>query len=768
MNPENNLILVKNKRTGQFQDKTSDIKSCCPNREKYIVTFEGNEQSYSYNKTNIIQLKDPAIIKGNNIHIEHKGSALYNVEKIYDFGLYAKILFSSNRTPYVVEKQSIEILESSLTNDKALSVFEYLKKLSQMVGLPCDGIQETQLERQYKNISFVDPRSTLALYLNPSVFQDTTDRLPDPVFPFGFNLSQKEATTKALNSPISVIEGPPGTGKTQTILNIIANAVMNKRSIAVVSYNNSATSNVFEKLEKYGVDFIAAPLGNNTNKTVFFDNQTGQYPSNIKSWELAPETYVNLYEKTLASGNRLEELLDAQNNMAKLKQKLNEINVEKHHFQDYLSQHDKIKPYKTYSSIQHSSDIYNLCKAFQKIIKKEGNPGILFKLKNLFKYGIYSFSFYKNPIDAIIAHLQGRFYELKEEEVQSDIKALQSILENSSFEKAVQESEKCSQQLFQAKLSKRYKEKTRQKFSIETAFWKDFDKFNKEYPVILSTTHSLRSCKNKPALFDYVIMDEASQIDIVTGALALSCARRAIIVGDLKQLPNVVDKNVKKETDAFFSKVDLSKYYNYASHSMLSSITGLFYEIPKTLLREHYRCHPKIIEFCNQKFYQGQLIILTSNNNTQKPLTIHKTVKGNHARGLLNQRQIDVIKEEILPDCNCTEQSIGIASPFRKQVEEINHQFSLEDNPALTVHKYQGREKDIIVLSTVLNEIKPFVNDPKKSDNSFVDDPNLLNVAVSRAVNKLVVVISDNEKNMFGNIGDLIRYVEYNNSTFGD
>lgn len=52
-------------------------------------------------------------------------------------------------------------------------------------------------------------------------------------------------------SKISIIQGPPGTGKTQTILNIIANlAIMQNKTVAVVSNNNEAVKNVKDKLEK--------------------------------------------------------------------------------------------------------------------------------------------------------------------------------------------------------------------------------------------------------------------------------------------------------------------------------------------------------------------------------------------------------------------------------------------------------------------------------------------------------------------------------------
>ncbi len=92
------------------------------------------------------------------------------------------------------------------------------------------------------------------------------------IYPFGCNESQKLAVSTALNNSVSIIEGPPGTGKTQTILNIIANLILQNKTIAIVSNNNSAVFNVRDKLSNYGYNLIVASLGNNENKASFFGN----------------------------------------------------------------------------------------------------------------------------------------------------------------------------------------------------------------------------------------------------------------------------------------------------------------------------------------------------------------------------------------------------------------------------------------------------------------------------------------------------------------
>ena len=172
------------------------------------------------------------------------------------------------------------------------------------------------------------------------------------------------------------------------------------------------------------------------------------------------------------------------------------------------------------------------------------------------------------------------------------------------------------------------------------------------------------------------------------------------------------------------------------------------------LLREHYRCHPKIIEFCNQKFYNGKLIILTDPKSDRQPLIIYKTPPGNHARGHLNQRQIDIIKNEIIPQqsLESTANSVGIVTPYRDQTNALQNSFKGTGIQADTVDKFQGREKNVIILSTVDNEI-----------SDFTDDKNRLNVAISRAIDQLIVIVNNDDNLRDKNLGDLIRYIEYNN-----
>lgn len=124
----------------------------------------------------------------------------------------------------------------------------------------------------------------------------------------------------------------------------------------------------------------------------------------------------------------------------------------------------------------------------------------------------------------------------------------------------------------------------------------------------------------------------------------------------------------------------------------------------------------------------------------------------------MNQRQIDVTIQEILPTLSqIPESEIGIVAPYRDQVEKMASAVAGTAIEVDTVHKFQGREKDAIILTTVDDQV-----------TDFSDNPYMLNVAVSRAKKKLRFVVSGSEQPENSNIRDLVAYIEYHNFQVAD
>jgi len=703
-----------------------------------------------------------------------------NVQSINRICNKYNVTFTNGKT-FTYNASNVRIMESALNAPKSRDCFEYLKDIAEAIGLRAEveaGKIVNILSHNYSKINFVHPNSMLGAFLSGKLLETKSQKskvaycgaffkeinpeksqvITETIYPFGFNASQKDAVEKALSNQLSIIEGPPGTGKTQTILNIIANAVMRGESVAVVSSNNSATKNVLDKLQKYNVDFIAAYLGNTDNKREFIDTQKSL--PNMMGWSLTPEIISALQQRLKILYSDLQEKLSKQNELSALKQELSTIETEEKYFLQYFDNFYYIEPQEvqkfttpekalemcllceTYKSAPHKNGIIELIKRIFEFLRfwDKGKPLIQKLLKNYSR-------------DYLIAVFQKRFYDIKISELTKCASSLNAELKLFNFGAKMSEYSEISAQLFRSKLAEKYANQIRKIYDIND-LWRNSEEFIKDYPVILSTTYSLRSSLSKDVMYDYVIVDESSQVDLCTGALALSCAKKAVIVGDLKQLPNVVDSKAANTTDAIFAKYDLPEVYRYKKHSLLSSVTTMFPEAPSTLLREHYRCHPQIIEFCNKKFYDDQLIILTETKTECKPLILYKTVEGNQARNRVNQRQIDVIKEEIIPQqkLNTMDGSLGIVTPYRNQTNALQKAFAEMNVKADTVDKFQGQENAVIILSTVDNEI-----------TEFADNANRLNVAVSRAVEQLIVVVNDNDSLKDTNIGDLVRYIEYNN-----
>jgi len=746
MNTTKYMIIIK----GEI--KTRDVKYLEQDdtSHKMNVTFN-NRKTYSYTLDNVEFLENPKFLDPRKYHLSKDGKNFFSVEAIYEFvgkdATYIHVCFKNNveRDYY---KSQLDIQESYLNKKDAANVFDYIKETSKLSNLKNESNGEQLLPKKFKKISFLRSDVALTKYLNPKSLKESIDGEYIPIFPFGCNNSQYVAVKRAMENQISVIQGPPGTGKTQTILNIIANILIQGKTVQVVSNNNSATENVFEKLSssKYNLGFIVATLGKSDNKTNFINNQKTNYPD-FTSWK-SDDIQDDFMQQVQEKSKKLKTVFDKQERLAQLNQELNRLKIERKYFNEYLNETNVTVDYTKYKRSMKSNKWMKLWQECQSISEVNKDINFFLKLKFFFKYGLYNFSIYSLEISQIITTFQAFYYETRENEILKELDDITAYLNNTSNH-LLDNLTNDSMKFLKNYLANKYEKNTyRQLFTSEDFLKNPYDILN-EYPVILSTTFSSRDSLNNNVVYDYVIMDEASQVDIATGALAMSCAKNMVIVGDTNQLPNVVDKHTEIRADAIFNQYNLSKGYRF-TNSFLQSVLEVMPNVTQTMLREHYRCHPKIIEFCNQKFYRGNLIIMTEDHGEKDVLKVIKTVKGNHSRNHFSQRQIDIIKNEIIPNDITNKKETGIISPYNNQVQSLKEQ--IDGIEQATVHKFQGKEKDTIIISTVEDEI-----------TDFVDDPYLLNVAVSRAKKKLILVVTGNEQNKERNIMDLIDYIQYNN-----
>lgn len=721
---------------------TEQVSSISENKNGlWAVRFSSSTRVFNYNKARLLYFTDPETIDFSEKGLYIKNKHINNVAEVLRFSdtrhTFYRVTYPNG---YYENFEGNDVYITRTPIDKnGGSTWEYLRKLAAETGLMIED-EDNILSKQYELVDTMRDNVPLAQYLGDKS-KLATYRLPKQVYyPFGCNASQKSAVEKALTHQVSIIQGPPGTGKTQTILNIIANLLMVGKTVLVVSNNNSAVENVAEKLESEGLGFIVAKLGRTKNKEVFIANQVG-YPD-MTDWNI--EDKSTIYQLAKDSLQNVSQGFDGQLRQAQLKTEYDAL-LKESKYNALLGANS------TDNNWLHgkpSAKLITLLNLYQMKVEKEQKLSFWFRLKWSFAMGMKIFSFLNGKVTEVIAGLEEAYYFSRKAEIEQELGFIVHTLQSIDINQSVKDLRSSSLQILKNKIAKRYGTSERKRFSIRDIKPKT-EEFLKEYPVVLSTTYSAKSCISKDMVFDYVIMDEASQVDIKTGALALSCAMNAVIVGDDKQLPNVVSREEALALNAIQTTYNVDDRYNAMTHSFLQSCVEVFTEAPVTLLREHYRCHPKIIEFCNQRFYNGELVAMTTDNGEENVLQVVRTTKGNHAREHFNQREIDVIIQEVMPEYKYMD-SVGIITPYRNQAEETNK--ALGHDIASTVHKYQGRECDSIIISTVDNE-----------PTEFSDDANLLNVAISRAKTRLCIVTNGNELPKESNLAQLIAYIQYNN-----
>lgn len=730
-----------------------DLHKLMENQE-YVLTKEQKEflirniyDKYTYNKTSgcytEFAISKIAIDKNNRLYVVCYYNVNYNPERgtlNLDKTLrFNKTFIFRKLTEYNLQETKIslmqyaemdvdafirefnkdnewgcEIIRRNLKSDEMLNTRPEMMILERDRTVDVRTTYNTILERDEKGLLNVPLKSLFGRITG----RDKRRKEPNIIiFDDKINVDQTRVLYNAMKQPVTYVQGPPGTGKTQAILNVVLNGFYNGKTMLVCSSNNKPVDDIINKLQiSYKGEKIPFPfirLGNNTKYVI---------PALDKIKELFD--YTSTREPDDNKINQIKINTDNKN------ESLNEILKRQEKHVQLVSFYEDAQ--KLYGSVnektnQFSNNVKKRIEEIQDELKK--NPEVNnYEVLRLF-----------TPLKEDSKLIQWMYFtSLKY------IRELQKPMYNDLYEICNIEDEAERIDTFNKWLGQD----------------SNMRKFVKAFPVIFTTNISAQKLGSPNFMFDLVIMDEAGQCNIAQSIIPIAKANSLLLVGDPEQLKPIVviEDSINK---MLMGKYSIPEDYDYKQHSILDVMINHDSISQYVLLKYHYRCGKKIIDFSNKKYYESKLNLSAIKENGELVFipTINKNIDDKNTALEEIEAIIDYLKRN-----NYT--NTTIITPFANQRELINlrlKQENLNDNVKCdTVHAMQGGESDTIILSTALS-----TKTQKRTFEWIKNNTELINVAVSRAKKRLVVACDEEvlfalSKNTRSDIVDLINYVKSN------
>ena len=623
------------------------------------------------------------------------------------------------------------------------------------------------------------------------------------VTPLSLSDSQEDVIRKIEQNPLLAVYGPPGTGKSQTIVNLVAHLVANGKTVLVASRMDKAVDVVAQRLNELGAPFLALRAGRlNYQKQLSFqlqdliagkvDIDTGYEDAIL----VDVEDMHDLLKAIKELENKCEKIISLENEWREVVEK--KLALEK----DLGSKEFINKKLKK----DEVDEIKNVLKSIEKNLEKSGlfssiaNSLSAMKLKKILN--ISSLPTEPESIMRLSLELQIEEMECEARIIETRIHKIGNIHQILGQIKQLKQKQRglavdilknkrreslkglLRDQIKRQRLIIHTKAIVERKKNLQNRLLEDedFTPLMEAFPCWCVTTYAISgSLPMKSGLFDVAIIDEASQCDIASCFPVLFRAKKAVIVGDDKQLPHLSFLEKAKE-QSFLSQYNIPDKYQLMWRFRTNSMFDLanYYSTNPVLLDEHFRSYYPIIQFSNQEFYGNRIRIMTKDSGTNDVLELHRVEDGKvDSDATRNMPEVEAvikrIHELILEDEGNEDYpvSIGVVSPFRGQVDLISkalrqvltettirrHQIEVG-----TAHTFQGDERDVIIFSLAV------------ADNSFAQSltflqkPNLFNVAITRARKKLITFLSRDPKSLpQGLLKDYIEYTQnYINSAKED
>ncbi|MGE3801852.1 MAG: DEAD/DEAH box helicase [Candidatus Kapaibacterium sp.] len=275
----------------------------------------------------------------------------------------------------------------------------------------------------------------------------------------------------------------------------------------------------------------------------------------------------------------------------------------------------------------------------------------------------------------------------------------------------------------------------------------------------LSDVH--RSLPMQPELFDLAIIDEATQCDIASTLPILQRAKRVLITGDPKQqrhltyLTNAQQRAIQQQNELPDGGI-----YDYRSMSILDVLNSQLQSQDQVMfLDEHYRSLPQIIGFSNKQFYHNRLRVMKEFPQAKaiSSLTVIECSGQQEPNGVNRQEGERLLNDllQILEDQRGNRQdavsTIGILSPFRVQADYLAEEIARNVEPEMierhdiivgTAYTFQGEERDVMYISLAVDASSHHAR------FRYLHREDAFNVAVTRAKREGRIYSSVSEKHL--------------------
>jgi len=530
------------------------------------------------------------------------------------------------------------------------------------------------------------------------------------------NRDQLLAMQSALTKTLTYVQGPPGTGKTTLIVQTIITCFTHKKRVLFSSNNNHPLDAVYQQFEKLKYHNQAMPLpilrlGNAEvmDKTLDHIGELIQSALKVKVLkEVLKRKLENRFEET----KQLYYLLANYQKILDIKERLKTI-------EELLNQNEQ---FHFHMELQHQREV--LKKKLSRLgeVRDEVLLDLLPKDQNDFFQYLYYVSF---------EHIQRL-----EMEAFGELRVILQMPVSSLEER-------------QERVSA---------FNRYLSLDENLDRLLQVFPIVISTCISAAKLGKPKIHFELTIIDEASQCNLALSLVPILRGKRLLLVGDPQQLQPVI-LLAEKDNAVLKERYRIPDEYDYCNSSIYKTYLAADSLSDEILLSYHYRCDEKIADFINRKYYHNRLQVKTG-KKAEEPLVFIK-VRDNPG-GIKRNSAPKEVEAAIAYIKDHPHQNIGVITPFSNQSELLyqalkeNH---LHQISCGTVHAFQGDEKDTIVFSLCLSETTG-----QKTYDWLKNNRELINVAVSRAKNKLVVIGNEHSlKKLHSGSGqdDLYELVEY-------